>query len=288
MIVRCIGLHLIPDPFPEGLGAFSAEELTVHLQQVGPFVGPMIDVIVVAHELIHQLGALGAGFAFVGEKFFDHVHAGRKAGKVEVNAADEIRIAAQAGWLNLHALPFGGGEPVDLAPGFRLFPDEPGAVAHCGYCCSGVGAFEACEHSRFAAALDGDQAGIIRLGDISVAALNKSLGSDIAFLAIGVGGHDAYLLFSTDVLNNGIFRGLLNGCNAAGVEIQLGARGDPFVQNLVILGTGWSELPAFVWHGAGGFQEHETVGRGGDVHAPAGEFIGEGANIIKRIVTAQG
>ena len=159
MIVRCIGLHLIPDPFPEGLGALSAEELTVHLQQVGPFVGPMIDVIVVAHELIHQLGALGAGFALVGEKFFDHVHAGRKAGKVEVNAADEIRIAAQAGWLNLHALPFGGGEPVDLAPGFRLFPDETGAVAHCGYCCSGVGAFEACEHSRFAAAL-----GILRPG----------------------------------------------------------------------------------------------------------------------------
>ena len=247
----------------------------------------MIDVIVVTHELIHQLGALGAGIAFVGEEFFDYVHAGRQAGEVEVNAADEIGIAAQAGWLDLHALPFGGGEPVDLAPGFRLFPDETGAVAHGGDGGGGVGALEAREHSRLAAAFDGDQAGIIRFGDISVAALNKSLGCDIAFLAIGVGGHDTYLLFSSDVLNHGVFRGYLNGSNAAGIEIQLGAGGDPFVENLVILGTGRGDLTAFVRHGAGGFEEHETIGRGGDVHAPAGELIGEGSYIIKRIVTAQ-
>ena len=60
------------------------------------------------------------------------------------------------------------------------------------------------------------------------------------------------------------------------------------MQNLVILGTGRSDLAAFVRHGTGGFEEHETVGRGGDVHAAAGELVGEGAHIIKRIVTAQG
>ena len=44
----------------------------------------------------------------------------------------------------------------------------------------------------------------------------------------------------------------LDGRDAAGVEIQLGAVGDPFMQDAVILGTGRSNLATFMRHSAGG------------------------------------
>jgi hypothetical protein len=38
------------DPVAEGGGPFFAQEFAIHLQHVGPFVGPLLDVFAAADE----------------------------------------------------------------------------------------------------------------------------------------------------------------------------------------------------------------------------------------------
>ena len=52
-------------------GALAAEELAVDLQQVGPLVGPVLDVVLAADELVDQLVALARAVALVGEEGAD-------------------------------------------------------------------------------------------------------------------------------------------------------------------------------------------------------------------------
>ena len=216
----------------------------------------MIHVIVVADELVDQFGALGAWVTFVGEKLFDGLYAGRQAGEIKVDAAEEIRIAAQAGRLDLHALPFGSGEFVDLAPSLGLFPDKSGTIPHGCDCGGGVRSLEPGQDRGLAAALDGDQTGVICFGYIGVATFNKSFCGDIALFPVGVGGNDAHLLFAVGILNDRVFGGDGNGSHTAGFEVEFGPGGDPFVQNLVILGSLGGDLSAFMRHGTDGFEDH--------------------------------
>ena len=216
----------------------------------------MIHVIVVANELVDQFGTLGAWVTFVGEKLFDGLHAGGKAGEIEIDAAKEIRIAAQAGRLDLHALPFGSGEFVDLAPSFGLFPDKSGTIPHGRDRGGGVRSFEPGQDSGLSAALDGDQAGVICFGNIGIATFNKGFSGDIALFPVGVGGNDAHLLFAIRVLNDRVFWGDGNGSHAAGFEVEFGPGGDPFMQNLVIFGSLGRDLSAFMRYGANGFEDH--------------------------------
>ena len=69
-----------------------AEELAVHLQQVGPLVRPVLDEGVAADQLVDQLVALDARVARVGQERADLVGGRRQAGQVEVDAADELGV----------------------------------------------------------------------------------------------------------------------------------------------------------------------------------------------------
>ena len=103
----------------KGRGTLRPEELTVDLQQVGPLVRPMLDEVVAADQPVDHRVALGAGVAAVGEKRPHFVGRRRQADQVEVDAAEELGVAAQARGQDLHPLPLGGDQFVDLAPGFR-------------------------------------------------------------------------------------------------------------------------------------------------------------------------
>ena len=85
----------LADPVAEGLDALVAEELAVDLEQVGPLVGPVLDVLAAADELVDQFVALGALGRGVGEEGARRLGGRRQAGQVEVDAADELGVGAQ-------------------------------------------------------------------------------------------------------------------------------------------------------------------------------------------------
>ena len=68
LVVGRVPGHLIADPLAIGDGSFDAQELAVHVEQVGPLVGPVLDVLLAADQAVDQLLALGAGVAGVGQE----------------------------------------------------------------------------------------------------------------------------------------------------------------------------------------------------------------------------
>ena len=104
----------------------------------------MIDEVRVADELVDDLVALRAGVACVGDKGANFFGLRRQAGEVEMEAAEEVFIGAEAARLDLHALPFAGDEFVDLGPLLGFFPSEAGAVAHDRDGGGGIRALKAC------------------------------------------------------------------------------------------------------------------------------------------------
>ena len=87
----------------KAVGPLVAEELAVHLQQVGPLVRPVFDVIAAADQLVDQLVALHLRRPRVGEERAHVVRLRRQAGQVEVDAADEVGVGAEVARQHLHA-----------------------------------------------------------------------------------------------------------------------------------------------------------------------------------------
>ena len=258
------------------------------MEEVGPFVGPVIDVVGRADESVDDGVALRAGGAGVGEEFADFGDGGREAGEIEIDAAEKLIVAAEAGREDFHALPFGGGEAVDLVPFLRLAPREAGAVAHHGDGGGGVGALVTGEDGRFAPAEGGDEAAAFGEGDVLVAGFDKPLGGDVALAAVGVGRDDAHLLLRADDLEDGIERGDLDADHARDGEVELGTVGDPRAHDAVIFVVELRALTTLVGDGTGGFKQHEGVVGRGEIHAAAGVVVDEGADVEDGIIAAEG
>ena len=69
LVVGRVFGDLFADPFAERYGSLGAEKLAIHLQQVRPLVGPVVDVLLAADEPVDHLVALDAHLARVGQKF---------------------------------------------------------------------------------------------------------------------------------------------------------------------------------------------------------------------------
>jgi hypothetical protein len=63
LVVGRVGGDFLADPIAETFRAFFAEELAVHLEEVGPFVGPVVDVVGGADQAFDEGVALAAGRA---------------------------------------------------------------------------------------------------------------------------------------------------------------------------------------------------------------------------------
>ena len=64
LVVRCVGSDFAANPAAERGRAFDAEILAVHHQEVGPLVGPEIDVVVVADELVDRAHRASPSYRF--------------------------------------------------------------------------------------------------------------------------------------------------------------------------------------------------------------------------------
>ena len=142
-VIRRIVSHLLLDPGTQSRDPFTSEELAIHLQHIRPFIGPMINEIRIPNELIDHFIALRLHRACISDKGADFFRLRWQPSEVEMDAAQEIFITADATWLDLHALPFAGHEFVDLAPFFRLFPGEARAISHDRDRSRGISTFKA-------------------------------------------------------------------------------------------------------------------------------------------------
>src|SRR5690606_7578686 len=140
LIVGPVAGDLLANPAPERCRPLGAEELAVYLKQVGPLVGPVLDVVVAADESIDQFGPLGAAIAGISQEGSYVLGFWRQAGQIEIDAADEVGIAAYIGGQDLHSLPLGRGQFVDAVVNRRLFPLKAAAIAHHGQRGRGIGA----------------------------------------------------------------------------------------------------------------------------------------------------
>jgi len=256
-VVRRVGGDFRPDPFAELAGAVLAEELPVHLQQVGPLVGPVVDVVRRADQAVDHGVAFLADRPRVGEERAHLLGRGRQARQVEVHAAQEIGVGAQLRRQDLQAAPLRRGELVDAVPLLGLAPLEAGAVAHDRHRRRSVGALESREQRRFTAAQGTHQTAVLDHGHVLVTRLDEALGGDIAPPAVGVGGDDLHLLAGTDALQHGVARADLDRGHAWRREVELRAAGDPGAQDAVVFVVVRGARAALVRHGAGGFQEHQ-------------------------------
>ena len=287
LVVWRVAGDLVANPFAELRRALGAEELAVHLQQVGPLVCPVVDVVFVADQFVDQLVALGPAVALVGGELADLLRAGRQAGQVEVYPAQELLVRGQAGRERLGALELGGDKFIGFVVGRNVLPLEAGAVAHHGHNGRGVRALVAGQHRRFASALGAHEAGLVGRGDVRVAGLDERLGGDVALLAVGVGGDDAHLLLVADLLHDRVLREQLDARDSRRAGVELRAVGDPAFENLVVILARLRQLAALVRHGGGRLEQDQAVVRRGDVHAATGQVVGEGAHVVNWVVPAQ-
>ncbi len=287
LIIRQVVGDRLPDPVAQGAGARLAQELSVDLQQVGPFVSPVLDKVGAADQLVDQLVALDLGVAVVGQEGADDFRLGRQAGQVEVDPPDELGVGTQAARLDLDLLELLGHEGIDVVIRRHVLPGEATAVAHDDERRGGVGAFVAGHDRALAAAQGRDQAVLVGARDLDVTALDKRLGAHVAGAAVAVLGVYGHLLLHTGQRQDRVLREDVNAGDARAVAVELHAAGDPAAEGLVIGVAGLDQHAALVGHAAGRLEQHQAAVRSGSVEPATAQVVGERLVIEERVVAAQ-
>ena len=275
------------DPVVVGLRSLHAEELAIHVEQVGPFVGPVIDVFGASDELVHQLVALDALRPGVGEEGADLVRLRRQAGQIESDAADELGVGADAAGQLLDQPQLVVDQRVDVVVRLHVLPAVAAAVAHDDDARSGVGAFVAGQDRRFAAADGRGRALAADRGHLVIAAVQERLGRHVAHLAVGERGVDGHLLFHPRQRDDAAFREDLDLGHARAIHVELDALGDPQTEQFVIRLAGVHEGAADVRHLAGRLEQHQARVRGGAVEAAACQVVGQRTVVEDGVVAAE-
>ena len=247
----------------------------------------MLDEVLAADQPVDHGVALRARVAMIVEK---RPHVGgrrRQTGQIEIDAAEEFGVAAQARGQDLHPLPLGGDQLVDLAPGFRRLPDKTAAVAHHRERGRRVGTFVAGQHRGLAAAHGGEHALPVGGRHFGVAAFNERLAGHVAGGRVGIGCHDPHLLCVADCVDHGVFGENVDLRHAGGQKIQFGACGNPAAQRAVVGRVGLEHTPALVRHVGRRLEQHQAVAGRGRIDPPRGKVVGECAMIEDRIVAAE-
>ena len=130
LVIGHVGGDGVLNPFAKRRRSFGAEELAVDLQQIGPAVRPLFDVIGIADQLVDHLIALDLGGARVLQELADGFGFGRQAGQIEMDPANEVAVAAHIARLNLELLELVVDQAVDPVEFGHVLPDKAGAVAH--------------------------------------------------------------------------------------------------------------------------------------------------------------
>ena len=113
LVVGFIGRKAVADPIFEFGCTLFAQELRVDLEQVGPFVRPVIDEPIAADELIDDPIAFDSTFGRIGQKRSDRFGGRWNARKVQGHSPEEVRIVAQTRGLDLESIPLGSHESID-------------------------------------------------------------------------------------------------------------------------------------------------------------------------------
>ena len=131
---------------------FDAQELAVDLKQVGPLVGPVVDVVGVADQAIDQLVALDLGCRACrpGTREPHRPSGGSPVRSSQTRRRNSASVQSSEGriFIRFH---LAATRLVDLAVGGRLGPDEAGAVSHDGHGGGRVVPLEPRQHRRLAA-----------------------------------------------------------------------------------------------------------------------------------------
>ena len=83
LVVGFVGRKAVADPIFEFGCTFFTEELRVDLEQIGPFVGPVIDEPIAADEFIDNTIAFDSAFGRIGQKRPDRFGGRRNACEVQ-------------------------------------------------------------------------------------------------------------------------------------------------------------------------------------------------------------
>jgi hypothetical protein len=228
-----------------------------------------------------------SSLARVGEEGANVIGRRGQAGEVEVDPAEELGIGAEARGLDLHALPLGGDQLIDLAEGRGLLPGEAGAVSHDRQGRGGIGTLEPGEDRRLAAAQRGHQAGAVGRDDLGIAALDERLAAHVAHLAVGVRGQHADLLPQADLLDDRVGRCQLDLGDPGSVGLEHRAVGDPATEGLIVGLARMHDLSADVGHGGRRLEQHHAVIGRGHVDPAGGLVVGQGTDVEDRVVAAE-
>ena len=241
-----------------------------------------------ANQPGHHLRPLDPRVARVGEEALHLGCRGGHAGQIERDAPEELVVAADLRWLDLHRLPLAGNEGVDRSPGLGLRPLKSGAIPHHRERDGGVGAFIADEDRCLTAAEGRHEPLPIGAGDLAIATVEECLAGNVARSPVGIAGDNAELLPAPRCLDHGRGREDCDPDDPRRGGIELRPLLDPAAHNLVrgIIGAG--ELATGVGDRRRRLEEHQAVVGAGEIHAPGAVIIGEGADVVDRIVAAQG
>ena len=238
LVVRfAIGNRLV-DVFAEGTGTRVAQKLPVDLQQVGPLVGHVLDIGRAAYKLVDNGIAFHACRACIGQERAHIFSLWQQACEVQMHPADEFRVVAKIGGLDLQVAQTGINQGVDFVMNRRVGPHEAGAIAHHDQACGCVVPFVANKHSRLTPAECRHNGLTIDRGYLGIAAFKKRFRSHVAFVAIGERGHDFGLLLLAGQGNRAAFGSDFNLRHAGCLGVELGASSNPTTQEFVIAFAG--------------------------------------------------
>ena len=127
----------------------------------------------------------------------------------------------------------------------------------------------------------------VRDHDFHIPRFQERFRRHIARGTIGVGRHNAHLLPGPDLLNDRIDGLDFDLGHTRRFEIELGSLGDPLPQDAVLDAVLLHDLPADMRHSSGRLEQHEAVVGRGQVHAPRPVVVGQGPQVVDRVVPAQ-
>ena len=225
--------------------------------------------------------------ARVGEKCPHVGRRRRQAGQIEIDAADELGVGAQLARQRLDPLQLVDTPACRCSCSPAVLPGEAAAIAHDGDGRRGVGPFEAGEHGRLAAAQGRDQAVLVGLENLGVAAFDERLGAHVAHAAVGVGGQHAELLLHLRQRDDRRGRLNLDLRDARGGAIELRPLRDPALEQFVVRLARLDQHAADVRHRAARLEQHQALLGHRPIEAPGGEVVGQRTMIEQRIVAAE-
>ena len=288
LVPGLVGLHPVADPIVESPHRGRTQLTAGNQQQVGPFVGPIIDEFVLLQEAVDQLGALV--FGTVAQEGFHVLGGGQRARSIQVRAADKGRVVRDFRWRDVQLLQLVDHQIVDVVPA-REF--DIGVGRHL------VGIRNRQTRIQHPARKPERHGGLARPVHLHVApvvharhpfVVRRKLhpARYVVHAAIGIASPDYQLLLVAGLERGHRWEHFQRGhIGIVGGE-RGSAGGDPLSDHAVLQRIHREPFAAAMGNRKRGLQQHQA-GRGlGQGHAPTHRTAGKRVIVHFRIVAAQG